>query len=180
MKDREPPITGSEHRTTTERDILLPVPQPYVLRSTVFVPRPRQEVFTFFARAENLGTLTPPELGFRIITSLPIVMEAGAIIDYTIRLWKFPMVWRTRITTWEPPLRFVDEQLRGPYRQWTHQHTFIEVEGGTRIEDEVHYRLPFGIIGRVIAPAIRLQLGRIFRYRESTVQSLFPPLRSSR
>jgi ligand-binding SRPBCC domain-containing protein len=151
-----------------------------MLRSTVFVARPRQEVFAFFARAENLGRLTPPELGFRILTPLPVVMEAGAIIDYTIRLWKYPMVWRTRIAAWEPPLRFVDEQLRGPYKQWTHEHTFIEVDGGTLIEDEVRYRLPFGLMGRLVAPVVRLQLARIFRYRESAVQSLFPPLPNSR
>lgn len=156
-------------------DILLRVPAPYVLRAAVVVPRPRDEVFAFFAQAENLGTLTPPELGFRILTPLPVVMGAGALIDYTIRLWMVPMVWRTRITAWEPPLRFVDDQIRGPYRLWSHQHTFVEVDGGTRIEDEVHYLLPFGILGRLVAPLIRLQLARIFRYREATVRSLFPP-----
>jgi ligand-binding SRPBCC domain-containing protein len=149
---------------------------PYVLRASTTVPRPRQEVFDFFARAENLGTLTPQELGFRMLTPSPIVMKEGAIIDYTIRLWMVPMVWRTRIAAWEPPLRFVDEQIRGPYKEWTHQHSFLEIEGGTRIEDEIHYRLPLGLAGRLAAPLVRLQLARIFRYREETIRSLFPPL----
>ncbi len=150
-----------------------------ILRASVVVPRPRPEVFAFFARAENLGALTPPELGFRLVTPPPIVMEPGALIDYTIRLWMVPMVWRTRITIWEPPLRFVDEQLRGPYKRWSHQHMFVEVEGGTRIEDEVRYVLPFGILGRLVAPLIVLQLARIFRYREAVVRSLFPALQNS-
>ena len=155
--------------------ILCLVKSQYVLRASIAVPRPRQEVFDFFARAENLGALTPQELGFRMLTPPPILMKEGAIIDYSIRLWMVPMVWRTRIAAWEPPLRFIDEQIRGPYKEWTHQHSFLEIDGGTRIEDEIHYRLPLGLAGRLAAPLVRLQLARVFRYREETIRSLFPP-----
>ena len=134
------------------------------------IPLARDATFSFFADASNLARITPPELGFSIDTPLPITMAAGTLIDYTIRLWGIPMRWRTRITVWEPGERFVDEQLSGPYRSWVHTHSFTSVNGGTDIDDEVVYSLPFGILGRVAAPLVRLQVGRIFRYREAQVR----------
>ena len=99
-------------------------------------------------------------------------MAAGMRIDYTIRLWGVPMRGRTRIAVWEPGVRFVDEQLSGPYRSWVHTHRFMRVDGGTDIEDEVVYSLHFGPLGRLVAPLIRLQLARIFRFRDAEVARL--------
>lgn len=142
----------------------------YVLERRTKVPRPVVQVFPFFAAAENLARITPPELGFRIRSATPVAMRAGALIDYTIKLWGLPFAWRTEITAWDPPHSFEDTQLRGPYAKWVHQHSFVEDTGGTAMIDRVTYALPLGVIGRIAHPLIKRQLRRIFDYRESVLR----------
>lgn len=145
----------------------------YVLEREVHLPRPAKEVFPFFAAAENLEHITPPELGFRIRSPLPIAMRSGTLIDYTVRLYGIPTKWRTEITRWDPPRSFEDTQIAGPYAKWVHMHRFIEDSRGTTIQDRVVYRLPLGFLGRLAHPLIARQLRRIFDYRETVMRKLF-------
>lgn len=137
-----------------------------------FLARPLEEVFSFFASAENLQTLTPPQLHFEILTPRPIEMNVGTLIDYRLRLWGVPLRWRSQITAWEPPFRFVDEQRQGPYRRWVHEHSFESREGGTLVRDRVDYAVPGGgLVHRLI---VKPDLDRIFRFRRRKLLEIFP------
>lgn len=145
------------------------------LQRTQLVLAPRERVFEFFSAAENLERLTPPFLRFRIVTPLPIEMRRGQHIEYRIAFGGVPMRWLTEITEWQPNERFVDLQLRGPYRYWHHLHEFRDVDGGTEMTDIVDYELPFGPLGALAHElAIRRTLERIFDFRTQAVAAAFP------
>lgn len=143
----------------------------HTLQSEVWVPRPREEVFQFFSRAENLQALTPKWLHFAIL-SLPAAMQTGTRIRYRLHLHGIPLRWESEITAWEPPSRFVDEQRSGPYRRWIHEHKFVEDAGGTRIVDTVQYSVAGGqLVNRLfVAP----DLNRVFEFRRQKIAELFP------
>jgi ligand-binding SRPBCC domain-containing protein len=135
------------------------------------LPRPPGQVFPFFADAGNLEAITPPWLGFAIVSPRPIGMAVGTLIEYRLRLHRIPISWRTRIEAWEPGVRFVDVQLSGPYRVWHHTHEFRpDGQGGTVMRDVVRYALPFGALGEVARRAfVARDLERIFDFRRAEV-----------
>jgi ligand-binding SRPBCC domain-containing protein len=146
------------------------------LERSQLIPRPLPEVFPFFADAANLERLTPRFLRFQIETPQPIEMRAGTRIDYRLSLLGLPVRWRTRISSWEPPHRFSDDQERGPYALWHHVHEFEAVGEHTRMRDRVDYRLPFGPLGALArALWVRGTLERIFDYRRLVIEELFGP-----
>jgi ligand-binding SRPBCC domain-containing protein len=94
------------------------------LSASQFVPRPIEEVFAFFARPENLERMTPASMGFEWLND-DREMRAGLEMRYRIRpVLGIPMTWIGRITEVQAPTRFVDVQVRGPYRRWEHSHVF--------------------------------------------------------
>ncbi len=140
----------------------------HTFHAELWLPRPRPEVFAFFAEARNLEAITPPWLKFEVLTPAPIEMRAGTLIDYRLRLHGIPIRWRTEITLWEPPVRFADTQLRGPYRLWVHTHTFEEKDGGTLCRDDVRYAVPGGaLIERLF---VRRDVERIFAHRQDVMR----------
>ena len=142
----------------------------FTLQTELWLPRPQDEVFPFFAEARNLETLTPAWLKFEVLTPAPIAMRPGMPIDYRIRVHGLPIRWRTEIAEWDPPRQFVDRQLRGPYTLWHHTHTFMERDGGTLCLDCVRYRPRGGALINWLF--MRRDVERIFQYRQQRMQAL--------
>jgi ligand-binding SRPBCC domain-containing protein len=143
----------------------------YVLETEIWLPQCPETVFPFFGEALNLEAITPPSLHFQVLKPQPIQMRAGALIDYRLRLRGVPLRWRTEIAAWDPPHRFVDRQLSGPYRRWVHEHTFQPQGEGTLVRDRVEYAPRGG--GLLHRWFVRPELQRIFAFRQCTLQALF-------
>jgi ligand-binding SRPBCC domain-containing protein len=132
------------------------------------LPQAIDRVFPFFANADNLERITPPELRFRILTP-GVEMRQGALIRYSLSLFGVRFKWTTEITLWDPPHEFVDVQLSGPYRQWIHTHTFRPDGGSTLMTDTVDYALPVQPLGELALPIVRSQIRRIFAHRREVI-----------
>jgi ligand-binding SRPBCC domain-containing protein len=146
----------------------------YLLQRQALIRARLDDVFDFFSDARNLEQITPPWLRFRIVTPEPIEMKAGARIRYRLRIAGVPLRWDTCITHWEPGKSFVDRQERGPYRLWTHTHSFEPVGDGVLMGDIVRYALPYGPLGRLAhALWVRKALARIFDYRLERIRERF-------
>jgi ligand-binding SRPBCC domain-containing protein len=143
----------------------------FTFNAELWLPRPRAEVFPFFSEARNLEELTPPWLQFEVLTPAPIVMRTGLLIDYRIKIHGIPIKWRTEIVEWDPPHRFIDTQLSGPYTLWHHTHVFTERDGGTLCEDHVRYRPRGGALMNWLF--VRADVERIFEYRQEQLRKRF-------
>ncbi|MGE3180297.1 MAG: SRPBCC family protein [Phycisphaerae bacterium] len=140
---------------------------------TEIIDAPLERTFAFFQDAHNLERITPPWVKFEVLTPPPIEMKPGAIIDYRIRVRGMPLRWRTEIVEWVPNVRFVDVQLRGPYKLWHHTHEFVAVGKQTRMTDTVRYALKFGWIGDIVHRMfVRNDVRKIFAYRKEKTAAL--------
>ncbi len=141
---------------------------------SMFLPLTIEQVFPFFADPRNLEAITPPALRFKILNRFSADMKPGLMIDFQIRLRGIPLRWRSEITVYDPPNRFIDEQRRGPYKLWRHEHLFVHATGpngeqGTEIRDRVTY-IPRGgaILHRLF---VRPELERIFAFRQRAIRA---------
>ena len=144
----------------------------HILTTQMKLPLSLVEVFPFFCDTAHLESITPPELHFQITTPRSINITLGTVVDYKLQLYSLPFRWRSEITVWDPPHQFVYEQIQGPYRLWIHQHNFYQEAGSTIIQDIVRYQLPLWPVGEIVHPLLRLQLGRIFKYRQQATRDL--------
>ncbi|HEU5062718.1 MAG TPA: SRPBCC family protein [Solirubrobacterales bacterium] len=147
------------------------MPRVHILERNQQIQLSVERAFAFYGDARNLERITPPWLGFEVTTPAPIAMGVGTLIEYRLRLHRVPVRWRTRIEVWEPPRRFVDVQIEGPYSLWEHTHSFEEDgPGATVIRDRVRYSIPFGPLGELANRLlVRRDLRRIFDYRRDAV-----------
>jgi len=148
-----------------------------ILERSQRVEVPVAQAFEFYGDALNLEPLTPPWLHFEVTTAELGEFEAGTLLDYRLKLHGVPIRWQTRIEIWEPPLRFVDTQVKGPYSLWEHTHVFEPTDdGATVIHDRVRYRIPFGPIGALADRLfVRRDLRRIFDFRADAVAERLIP-----
>ena len=137
-----------------------------------------EDVFSFFSDATNLEAITPAELSFNILTPLPIEMRKGTLLDYRLRIRGFPVRWRTEITSWDPPHRFTDMQLRGPYQWWIHEHTFQQDGDEAVVTDVVEYGVPLGWLAHPLF--VRHDLYNIFAFRQRVMAQRFGSTSSKR
>ncbi len=153
----------------------------HVLERRFWLPRPRSEVFAFFADPRNLERVTSPAGGLRWLTPPPPTLAAGAVMNFSVRVGGVPVRWRVFVREFDPPHRFIDAQLWGPFARWEHRHCFFEgppAEGregpiGTWVEDRVTYRLPLGVLGRLThALGLERRIVRLFDYRERRLREL--------
>ncbi len=148
--------------------------------STERIAAPLAEVWEFFSNPRNLSLITPPWLGLELTSDPPAVMHPGLLITYNVRPFaRIPLGWVTEITHVLDQELFVDEQRSGPYRFWHHQHHFRAIEGGTEMRDIVHWALPAGPLGELIAGRdVRRRVARIFEYRAGVLAERFELLPS--
>jgi ligand-binding SRPBCC domain-containing protein len=154
--------------------VVTPAGRGFELRAEQWVPEVPEKVFPFFADAYNLERITPPFLGFHVRSvSTPEVGE-GTVLRYRLRIHGIPVLWRSRIEDWQPPRRFVDRQLFGPYAAWHHTHDFVPERGGTLLRDTVRYRLRCAAVQHLPMLAwVHRNVRAIFTYRQEVIRSLF-------
>jgi ligand-binding SRPBCC domain-containing protein len=147
----------------------------HYLKSIQKLPVSLEEVWEFFSNANNLLTITPPFLNL-VVTNEVFGEEVypGQIISHKGKpIAGIAVSWVTEITHLEKMKFFVDEQRKGPYKLWHHQHHFKAIEGGSEMTDLVHYAIPFGIASEAFHSIVKKKLREIFDYRFNKINELF-------
>lgn len=139
------------------------------------LPASLEETWKFFSDAHNLLTITPPFLNLKVTNEIfGEEVYAGQIISYKVKpLAGIAVSWATEITNVVKEKMFVDQQIKGPYKLWHHQHHFKSIDGGTEMTDIVHYRLPLGSVGEVAHSIVKTKLIEIFTYRFDKINGMF-------
>ncbi len=147
----------------------------YTLHATQSLPISMDTAWEFLSNPANLKVITPDHMGFVIHSGADRPMYAGQIIQYKVSPFPgFTTKWVTEITHVDQSSYFVDEQRFGPYSLWHHKHFIKKVDEGVEMEDIIHYKLPFGWLGRMAHPIlVKKQLKQIFSYREARLSELF-------
>ncbi|ESU26664.1 hypothetical protein FLJC2902T_26390 [Flavobacterium limnosediminis JC2902] len=147
----------------------------YTISSRQKLPIGIDKAWEFFSDPKNLNSITPDSMNFQTLSGDERKMFAGQIIRYKISPFSgISMEWVTEISHIQDKVFFVDEQRFGPYKFWHHKHFFKEIDGGVEIEDLVHYKLPFGFIGRLVHPILVIpKLNEIFSFRKQKLNELF-------
>lgn len=148
----------------------------YQLRFEQFIPATLDEVWNFFSNAKNLSVLTPKEMNMKVVSELSQsqLFEGMQIAYFVSPLFRIPIYWETEIIKVEQKHQFIDIQRRGPFKIWHHTHTFIELDNGVKMIDEIRYQLPLGIIGNLFhKPLVRQNLLDLFAFRKDVCESLF-------
>ncbi|MFZ1704045.1 MAG: SRPBCC family protein [Saprospiraceae bacterium] len=147
----------------------------YQYKTEQWLPISIEEAWRFFSSPQNLSTITPPEMEFKILSNPESKIYEGMRIDYRVRpILGIPMYWQTEISHVQNEKHFVDKQLKGPYKKWEHTHTFTEKNGGVLVEDEIRYALPFSFIGRITHELfVRKKIENIFNFRKNILTQIF-------
>lgn len=136
-----------------------------------WLPVSKDKAFAFFSKAENLESITPDWLKFKIVYKSSENIEKGTVLKYKLKLKGIPISWVTEIMDWTPSDSFVDNQNKGPYALWYHSHNFTEMAGGTLIEDEILYKAPFPVIGEIANKImISKDVENIFKHRAKVIE----------
>ncbi len=127
---------------------------------------PPERVFAFHELPDALARLTPPWERSRVVSAAPSLRVGSRAIIETRLFGFFPVRWVAEHTEYDPPRMFEDVQVSGPFRSWTHRHTFEPREGGSLLRDEIEFEPPLGPLGRLAAPLlVEPRLRRLFDYR---------------
>ena len=148
----------------------------YSLKAIQIINTTLDEAWNFFSRAENLASITPATMGFKIkSTHQDKTMYAGQVIEYTVKpLLGIPVYWMTEITHVQPQQYFIDDQRFGPYSLWHHEHHFKQIDNGIKMTDIVHYKIPFWVIGDAAnALLVRRKLKKIFEFRYRSIEKKY-------
>lgn len=148
----------------------------YSIKAVQLLPVSMDIAWEFFSSPANLKNITPPSLGFDIISKHHgDKMYPGQVIEYKVRpVLGIPLYWMTEITHVKDKKYFVDEQRFGPYSLWHHQHHFKEVANGVEMTDIVHYKIPFWFLGDIAnALMVKKQLKQIFDFRYKKAAEIF-------
>ena len=151
----------------------------HILEQRLLIGRARPEVFAFFADPACASRLVPPWIRVTLLSGAGKAVVAGTVLDYRITCLGVPFAWRAFVREFDPPFRFLDAQLRGPFARWEHRHRFLTDDNGTLMEDRLVYRLPLGLVGRAVHAVV---LGRLmtaaWRHRTQRIGALIGPVSS--